>query len=98
MVRPRSGLKSGVLEVFKFGLYLCIPFTAIVYFGDPEWYKRNVLPYRSTVIASEENSYKPPKTHTEVHAELEKIKARRHKLKNGEESVSSSASEPDRLV
>ena len=32
------------LEVFKFGLYLFVPVFALLHFGDPDWYHRNVLP------------------------------------------------------
>jgi protein PET100 len=32
------------LEVFKFTLYLFIPIAALVHFGDPDWYRQNVLP------------------------------------------------------
>lgn len=32
------------LEVFKFTLYLFIPIAALVHFGDPEWYRQNVIP------------------------------------------------------
>ena len=44
MVRPRSGVKSAALEVFKFGLYLFVPFAAMVTYGNPEWYKQVVVP------------------------------------------------------
>lgn len=32
------------LEVFKFSLYLFVPIFALVHFGDPEWYRQNVVP------------------------------------------------------
>jgi protein PET100 len=32
------------LEVFKFSLYLFVPIAALVHFGDPEWYRRHVVP------------------------------------------------------
>lgn len=32
------------LEVLKFGLYLFVPVTALLHFGDPQWYHDNVLP------------------------------------------------------
>jgi hypothetical protein len=38
------GARRGALEVFKFGVYLFVPFTVMVAYGSPEWYKKNVLP------------------------------------------------------
>jgi hypothetical protein len=35
------------LEAFKFGLYLTIPIFALLHFGDPEWYRTNVVPVSS---------------------------------------------------
>lgn len=32
------------LEVFKFSLYLFVPIAALVHFGDPEWYRKHVVP------------------------------------------------------
>ena len=32
------------LEIFKFSLYLFVPVAALIHFGDPDWYRRNVLP------------------------------------------------------
>jgi len=32
------------LEVFKFSLYLFVPTVALLHFGDPEWYRSNVVP------------------------------------------------------
>ena len=44
MVEAMGGLR---LEAFKFGLYLTIPIFALLHFGDPEWYRKNVVPVRS---------------------------------------------------
>jgi hypothetical protein len=35
------------LEAFKFGLYLTVPIFALLHFGDPEWYRTNVVPVSS---------------------------------------------------
>lgn len=32
------------LEVFKFAVYVFFPVAALLHFGDPDWYTRNVLP------------------------------------------------------
>lgn len=34
------------LEVFKFGLYLFFPLAIMIHYGDPDWYRNNVLPIR----------------------------------------------------
>ena len=33
-----------LLEVFRFALYLSLPLGAMIHYGKPEWYTRNVLP------------------------------------------------------
>lgn len=38
------------LEVFKFSLYLFVPIAALVHFGDPEWYRKHVIPVRSQAL------------------------------------------------
>ena len=35
------------LEVFKFAVYVFFPVLMLVYYGDPDWYSRNVLPVRT---------------------------------------------------
>jgi protein PET100 len=37
------------LEAFKFGLYLTVPIFALLHFGDPEWYRKNVVPVSSVM-------------------------------------------------
>ena len=32
------------LEVFRFAMYLMLPFGAMIHFSKPEWYTQNVLP------------------------------------------------------
>ncbi|KAJ3801372.1 hypothetical protein GGU11DRAFT_769435 [Lentinula aff. detonsa] len=41
------------LEVFKFSLYLFIPICALVHFGDPQWYRNTVLPYKEQLFPPE---------------------------------------------
>lgn len=35
------------LEIFKFSLYLFVPIAALIHFGDPAWYRNNVIPVTS---------------------------------------------------
>lgn len=35
------------LEVFKFALYVFFPVAMMLHYGDPEWYRRNVLSVRA---------------------------------------------------
>ena len=46
VVEYMGGLR---LEAFKFGLYLTIPIFALLHFGDPEWYRTNVVPVSSVM-------------------------------------------------
>ncbi|KAF8627891.1 hypothetical protein AX15_004188 [Amanita polypyramis BW_CC] len=66
------------LEIFKFSLYLFVPIAALVHFGDPEWYRRHVLPYRDRLFPPAERTIQslPTDSHG-VRAELERIKAER---------------------
>jgi len=41
-----SAMGGPGLEVFKFTLYLFVPIAALVHFGDPDWYRNNVVPVR----------------------------------------------------
>ncbi|KIJ44404.1 hypothetical protein M422DRAFT_30525, partial [Sphaerobolus stellatus SS14] len=56
-MRPRAGIKSAALEVFKFGLYLFVPFAAMVTITNPDWYKQVVVPYREYLMPKEEETY-----------------------------------------
>ncbi|KAK0459504.1 uncharacterized protein EV420DRAFT_1536226 [Desarmillaria tabescens] len=38
------------LEIFKFSVYLFVPIWALVHFGDPAWYRNNVLPYKDKLF------------------------------------------------
>ena len=32
------------LEVFKFATYVALPLVVMAHYGNPEWYRNNVLP------------------------------------------------------
>lgn len=66
------------LEIFRFGFYLFFPLIVMAHFGDPDWYKRNVLPYKDRLIPKEKD-IKLPHTHSGVVAELERRKTERQR-------------------
>ena len=35
------------LEVFKFAIYVFFPVLVFFHYGDPEWYRTNVIPVRT---------------------------------------------------
>jgi len=65
------------LEIFKFGLYLFFPLALMIQFGSPDWYRKNVTPYKDSIFPKESATYKPPHTRTGVITELERLKAQR---------------------
>lgn len=66
------------LEIFKFSLYLFVPIAALVHFGDPEWYRRHVVPYRDRLFPGpERTSHNIPKETVAIREELARIKADR---------------------
>ncbi|WWC65126.1 uncharacterized protein I303_107740 [Kwoniella dejecticola CBS 10117] len=71
------------LEIFKFGFYMFFPIYAMFKFGDPEWYESYVQPYKEILWPPYESTYQPPRTHTDVKAELARMKAERIAKKTG---------------
>ncbi|KAF8352350.1 hypothetical protein F5887DRAFT_25445 [Amanita rubescens] len=66
------------LEIFKFSLYLFVPIAALIHFGDPGWYRNNVVPYRDKLFPPVEKTLQSLPTDPQgVRAELERIKAER---------------------
>ncbi|KAG6909449.1 hypothetical protein DXG01_000434 [Tephrocybe rancida] len=66
------------LEVFKFSLYLFVPIAALVHFGDPDWYREHVVPYRDKLFPSADRTLQRlPKDQTAVRDELNRIRAER---------------------
>lgn len=55
------------LEVFKFSVYVFFPVVMLLYYGNPDWYAKNVLPVRSSNITSMAipNAYALSSTRTE---------------------------------
>ena len=43
------------LEVFKFAVYVFFPVLVFLHYGDPEWYKTNVIPVRSPLPITTSN-------------------------------------------
>ncbi|KAI0262896.1 hypothetical protein BC834DRAFT_889549 [Gloeopeniophorella convolvens] len=65
------------LEVFKFAVYVFLPVAVFLHYGDPDWYTRNVLPYKERIFPSEERTLRSsnmPTNHVAVRQELERIK------------------------
>ncbi|KAF8911946.1 hypothetical protein CPB84DRAFT_1760843 [Gymnopilus junonius] len=66
------------LEIFKFSLYLFVPIAALVHFGDPEWYRTVVVPYRDKLFPSlDRTNQRIPTDQSGVREELARIKAER---------------------
>ena len=40
------------LEVFKFSVYVFFPVVMLFYYGNPDWYAKNVLPVRFALLRS----------------------------------------------
>ncbi|KAH9901161.1 hypothetical protein C8Q73DRAFT_676938 [Cubamyces lactineus] len=41
------------LEVFKFAVYVFFPVVMLVHYGNPDWYAKNVLPYKEKIFPPE---------------------------------------------
>ncbi|TEB36133.1 hypothetical protein FA13DRAFT_1787617 [Coprinellus micaceus] len=66
------------LEVFKFSLYLFVPIAALVHFGDPQWYRDHVVPYRDRLFPPLDRTVQSlPTNQSAIREELERIKAER---------------------
>ncbi|KAG5727579.1 hypothetical protein E4T56_gene12372 [Termitomyces sp. T112] len=66
------------LEVFKFSLYLFVPIAALVHFGDPDWYRQHVVPYRDKLFPPADRTVqKLPKDQSAIRDELNRIRAER---------------------
>ncbi|KAF8575538.1 hypothetical protein K439DRAFT_1369718 [Ramaria rubella] len=76
------------LEIFKFGLYLFFPIVMMVQYGNPDWYNRNVLPYRDRIFPKDADTYKPPHAHRDVLAELDRLKAQKVARKRARDQLS----------
>jgi len=65
------------LEIFKFTLYLFVPLAALIHFGNPEWYRTKVVPYRDKLFHANRGNLWLPKDQSGVREELARIKAER---------------------
>ncbi|TBU32289.1 hypothetical protein BD311DRAFT_610472, partial [Dichomitus squalens] len=65
------------LEVFKFSVYVFFPVLMLLHYGNPEWYARNVLPYKDKIFPPEDRLITNiPTDSTTLKEELAKIRAR----------------------
>lgn len=44
---------SFAVEILRFAMYLAVPTASILYFGDPEWYDRYVVPVSRICVKCE---------------------------------------------
>jgi len=93
------------LEVFKFAVYVFFPVLVFLHYGDPEWYRTNVIPYKERIFPTEERiarSNNMPTNHAAVRQELERIKAEKAARRAQRERESTGSfpprEEPERLV
>ncbi|KAG7452728.1 uncharacterized protein BT62DRAFT_925271 [Guyanagaster necrorhizus] len=61
------------LEIFKFSVYLFVPIWALVHFGDPSWYRNNVLPYKDKLF--------PPTVQKEIPTEQKLLREQLAQIK-----------------
>ncbi|KAL4401161.1 mitochondrial cytochrome c oxidase assembly protein [Malassezia pachydermatis] len=61
------------MELFRFGLYLLFPLGFMVYFGDPAWYDKYVLPHRHR-FEPPANEFHPPKTASDLKKTLDHVR------------------------
>ncbi|CAO1635336.1 unnamed protein product [Jaminaea pallidilutea] len=62
------------LEVFKFGLYLFFPLAIMIHYGDPDWYRNNVLPIRDQFWPDERRLFRPPRNESDLKSTLDDMK------------------------
>ncbi|KAJ9111296.1 hypothetical protein QFC20_002587 [Naganishia adeliensis] len=74
-----------VVEILRFAMYLAVPTASILYFGDPEWYDRYVVPYGRKIWPDYETTHKPPHTQAGIQEQLAKFKAERLNKKKGQD-------------
>lgn len=88
------------LEVFKFALYVFFPVAMMLHYGDPEWYRRNVLSYKDRIFPPDDRLVtKLPTDQTALKEELAKIRARKAERKAEMEKQDSGPTNPnERLV
>ena len=53
--RNKLAMGGPYLEVFKFATYVSLPLLVMAHYGNPEWYRNNVLPVSNFVFAVERN-------------------------------------------
>ena len=49
---PKRTMGGPNLEVFKFSVYVFFPVVMLFYYGNPDWYAKNVLPVRFALLRS----------------------------------------------
>ncbi|SHO77519.1 Uncharacterized protein MSYG_1859 [Malassezia sympodialis ATCC 42132] len=57
------------MEVFRFGLYLLFPLGFMLYFGDPSFYEKHVLPLRDR-FTPPETGFRQPRSLDDIRETL----------------------------
>ncbi|TDL25046.1 hypothetical protein BD410DRAFT_785810 [Rickenella mellea] len=63
------------LEVVKFAIYLFFPLGMMVHYTKPEWYMKNVLPYKDRLFPQEKTIRDIPTETSQLRDKLARIKA-----------------------
>ncbi|KAI0646839.1 hypothetical protein C8Q79DRAFT_1009003 [Trametes meyenii] len=80
------------LEVFKFAVYVFFPVVMLVHYGNPDWYAKNVLPYKERIFPPEHRiNTNIPSDSTTLKEELAKIRARNLERKAQREAEAAAA-------
>ncbi|KAH9053869.1 hypothetical protein EDB87DRAFT_1568890 [Lactarius vividus] len=86
------------LEVFKFAVYVFFPVLVFLHYGDPEWYRTNVIPYKERIFPSDDRTARSssmPTNHVAVRQELERIKAEKAALRAQREHEATEGPSPN---
>lgn len=84
LCHERRAMAGPNLEVFKFAVYVFFPVLVFLHYGDPEWYRTNVIPYKERLFPSDDRTARSssmPTNHAAVRQELERIKAEKAALR-----------------
>ncbi|KAG0139380.1 hypothetical protein CROQUDRAFT_85153 [Cronartium quercuum f. sp. fusiforme G11] len=67
------------LELVKFGMYVFFPIALMIHYGDPEWYRKFVLPDKREFLRMDRPEPTPPRNMTELKRDLQELKNQRDK-------------------
>ncbi|KAH9822555.1 hypothetical protein DFH28DRAFT_1092460 [Melampsora americana] len=67
------------LELIKFGMYVFFPIGIMIHYGDPDWYRKYVLPEKNQFLKIKENEPIPPRNKFELERDLKELKELKNK-------------------